>query len=169
MNASGNDLGGPLYSPAEICKWFDLPRTTLFRWEREGDIQPAERIGGERAYRRHHIAQILHLVRTRLRTQSLLAARSESPGPVLTLQDWERLYLAEYFTYEDHSHGLQQLYGVATRKPLEEGTVRLLVEDALRRPPGDRLRVAIWQLVLHSDRDRQAASSREEDPNDADS
>ena len=51
-----------IYSPSEVCETFEIAKSTLYRWEREGKIPPAPRkISGEREYKQTHIQKIAEI------------------------------------------------------------------------------------------------------------
>jgi DNA-binding transcriptional MerR regulator len=138
------------YSPAEICEWFDIPRTTLFRWEDSGEVPRAERgPRGQRIYRQRHLRRIADVVRTKAHDEISLSERHDLEGPSELL---ERVYKAELFGSDDPKHGLEQLKGLATGRDLSPKTVRILVNEALGRPRGDDLRRQVWDLLLAYDR-----------------
>src|SRR5207248_930785 len=58
------------FSPADICQWFEIPRTTLFRWEDTGLIPRTHRgLRGERVYDRRHLHAIAAIVRQKTREE----------------------------------------------------------------------------------------------------
>src|SRR5688500_2154541 len=104
--------GGPNveYSPSELCEWFGIPRTTLFRWEALGEIPPTERDERGRTgrrYRRAHVDRVAELVRAKIRDEMNLAVRQDR-GPLPDLL--ERLHRCEYFA-RSPEEGLRQLQG----------------------------------------------------------
>ncbi len=141
---------GVSFSPAEICEWFDIPRTTLFRWEDDGLIRRAERKGprAERVYRREHVQDLLIVVRERMEHELDLAERHDPYGAFPPPAFLERLYLIEFFADEDPLHGLRQLRGLARQRDLRPETLRRVVEVALSCDRGDALRAEIWRFLL---------------------
>lgn len=133
------------FSPAEMCAWFDIPRTTLFRWEDEGLIPPAERKGSqaERVYHREHVACLFKVVREKMEHELDLAQRHDPYAAYPSLALMERMYLIEFFASDNPKHGLEQLGGLSRKHALKVETLRKIVEYALSRSRGDRLRVAI--------------------------
>jgi DNA-binding transcriptional MerR regulator len=61
------------FSPAMISSLFDINKSTLLRWEREGVLPPVQRDlssrQGERAYNQADIRAIMHLQRAQLQRQ----------------------------------------------------------------------------------------------------
>jgi len=140
-------------SPGDLCERFEIPRTTLFRWEERGDI-PKTRRGARdsRIYRREHVEAVARLVRDKTGEEYKAANEGgERPQPEALAQLWERLYLADYFGGPDPRHALDQLRGLARATRLSSRAVRVLVQDAQRRPIGDEARVKIWEILLALD------------------
>src|SRR5688572_9214575 len=123
------------YSPVDICDWFNISRTTLFRWEENGDISKAERgPRGQRIYRRQHVEQISKLVRKKIR-EDIDSQRKYNPdGAACSPLGMERLYQAEFFGGSDPMHGLHQLRGLALAGHLTTEATERLVEYALKQP-----------------------------------
>ena len=141
------------FSPAEICEWFSIPRTTLFRWEKDGIIPPTERHGsrGDRIYRQDHVRRIFNVVRGHMRRELAAAQKADPYDSFPSMEMQERLYLAEFFGSESQKDGLRQLRGLANRRDLKPETIRKVVAVALGRERGDALRVEIWQFLLEYD------------------
>ena len=145
------------YSPAEICKWFGIPRTTLFRWENAGEIPNTDRGSkGERVYAQKHIKKIAELARARLSEEIDLAARYHPASQAITLDFLERLGLIKFFSSrnDDRDRGLEALEGLARQKRFSPETESALFEEAQRRPPEDKIRQRILQLILFHDQQR---------------
>ena len=140
------------YTPVDICRWFSIPRTTLFRWEQTGEIPKADRIKKDRRiYRRQHVKRIAELMREKLQEEMRFALRHNPSGAYPTLEMQERLYRYEFFGEKNSKHGLQQLQGLAARKALSPETVEALASDALNRPPQDEVRARIWKVLATND------------------
>lgn len=148
------------YSPAEICQWFGLPRTTLFRWEELGEIPKTIRgPKGERIYEQKHIKKIASIVRARLRQEIDLAAEYHPSSPAITFELQERLDLVKFFSSndDDQERGLEALMGLSTQKRFSPETEGALFEEAQRRHPEDKIRQKILQVILFHDQQRSAA------------
>jgi hypothetical protein len=142
------------YSPANICLWFGIPRTTLFRWEELGLIPKADRdTKGQRSYRRLHIKKISDMVRARLREEVDLATKYNPESPAITQDILERLDMIKFFSSSgsDQERGLEALLGLARQKRFRQETIRALIEEAYQRPPEDSVRQKIWELILFHD------------------
>lgn len=147
------------YSPAEICRWFGIPRTTLFRWEQSGEIPHTSRGSkGERVYGQKHIKKIAILVRTRLGEEIDLAAKYYPSSPAITLDLMERLDLIKFFSFkeDDRERGLEALMGLSRQKRFAPETEGALFEEARRRPSEDKVRQKILEVILFHDQQRSA-------------
>lgn len=145
------------YSPAEICLWFGIPRTTLFRWEDLGDIPRAARGSkGERMYEQKHIIKIGDMVRARLREEIELAAKYHPSSPAITLELLERLDLVKFFSSndDDKERGLEALMGLARQKRFNPETEDALFDEARRRSSEDKVRQKILKVILFHDEQR---------------
>jgi DNA-binding transcriptional MerR regulator len=145
------------YSPAEICQWFGLPRTTLFRWEELGEIPKTSRGSkGERVYGQKHFKKIASMVRARLRQEIDLAAEYHPSSPAITFELQERLDLVKFFSSndDDQERGLEALMGLARQKRFNPETEGALFEEARRRPSEDKVRQKILQVILFHDQQR---------------
>lgn len=140
------------FTPAEICSWFDVPRTTLFRWEQQGEIPKAERgPKEERIYRREHLRRIADIIRKKIEEEIRAGIRHEPDGEFPPLKVQERLYRTEFFGERNPQDGLRQLQGLAVNQALSPDTVVALANSALGRPPHDRLRAKIWSVLALND------------------
>jgi DNA-binding transcriptional MerR regulator len=152
------------YSPAEICRFFGLSRTTLFRWEDTGEIRAAERNGkNQRVYRTDHLRSIVEHLRKKIReaydNYTVEADRNdlqdETSSEELGLEAQERLFRLEVMSdalgKENRFDGLKQLRGLLTRRPFSAETVEFLTEHARNKPVGDLERQEIWKLLAEND------------------
>jgi DNA-binding transcriptional MerR regulator len=140
------------FAPAEICSWFNIPRTTLFRWESLGDIPRAERgVKGERIYRREHLCRVADILRKKLAEEVQESIKNNPKGAVPPLELLERLYRAEFFADKNPRDGLRQLQGLALNRALSQETIAALANKALSLPPQDRLRAKIWSVLALND------------------
>jgi len=140
------------FTPADICGWFNIPRTTLFRWEQLNEIPKADRgPKGERIYRREHLRHIVELLRKNVGNEMRSAIKHNPNGSYPTLEMQERLYRLEFFGEKNPKAGLQQLQGLARIKALSPDTVEALANRALTRPPHDELRAKIWTVLALND------------------
>ena len=135
-----------VYRTSEVCKWFDIPRTTLFRWEEDARIPQTERTGkNQRIYRQEHLERISEIVLEIMRVEQENCANQDNLCS--TLETMERRYRLEYFSRRDEQHSLRQLEGLALKGELSQKTIQYLIEDALSRDDGDPVRVKIWEIL----------------------
>lgn len=142
------------YSPADICQWFGIPRTTLFRWESQGQIPEAERnLKGERVYTRHHLREIAQTVQGKVKQQLRIQLKSLD-----TLEKskalFEQLYVAKFFEAGESEKPLvlDDLKALAAQRRLSPTLLQAINEEAMVRPMGDKVRSAIWEILLAQDK-----------------
>lgn len=147
-----------IYTPAEICAWFEITRTTLFRWEDSGEVPKAERgPQGERLYTKEHLQQIAKVVLRKMREDLELAVRQNPDSEVLTKGFLERLYKVEYFGMNPErkenkpapASVLHTLEGSGKKFGLSDSTVDSLIDEARKRPRGDPKAIKIWRLLAN--------------------
>lgn len=140
------------FTPAEVCGRFDIPRTTLFRWEQLGEIPKPERgAKEERIYRREHLHAIAGILRKKIEDEIRSSLKHHPDAAFFPLELQERLYRTEFFGDKDPQDGLRQLQGLAVNQALSPDTVAALASNALSRPPRDRLRAKIWSVLALND------------------
>jgi DNA-binding transcriptional MerR regulator len=142
------------YSPADICQWLGIPRTTLFRWESQGQIPRALRnLKGERVYERHHLQQIAETVQGKVKQQLRIQIKSLD-----TLEEskalFEQHYVAKFLAAKEPEKplALDDLKALATQRRLSPTLLQAINEEAMVRPVGDKVRSAIWELLLAQDK-----------------
>lgn len=138
------------YSPADICKWFNIPRTTLFRWEEEGRI-PLVKRGKKRRriYEDKHLRAISSIILNNISADIKNSAEQDSP--TFSIETQEKLYRARFFSGFDVEHNIQQLAGLARIHDLSADTINILAIYGLNLPVGDPIRRMIWELFLVND------------------
>lgn len=136
------------YGPGEVCSWLDLPRTTLFRWESNGNIPTTERgQRGGRLYTGEAVFTIIDLVRDRIGEQ--IAERTRRGLPMMDGPLIELLYRTKLL--RDPARGLDQMRSLANARPLSQKTSSLLIGAALELPIGHEYRSAVWKIMIASD------------------
>lgn len=65
------------YSPSEVCEFFDISKSTLFKWEQDGKIAPTRKLSGEREYNQSHIKEIAEIKIQLLKRDLRRATRTE--------------------------------------------------------------------------------------------
>lgn len=130
------------YSTAEICEMFDISKSTLFRWEKEGGLPPVERdVNGQRLYSQVHLEAISKRLIKRLGKEIEQAASRDNDR---TLQALTETVSLRKFLAGDET-GLREL-GEYEQLPSEMITqlLRVAVE---RSRPGERLFCDILEVA----------------------
>ncbi len=136
-----------IYTPAQICKMFDVSKSTLFRWEREGHIPPAQRDWqGYRQYTSEHVQALLkkHL-------DKLMSRGSEGPATQEKLERYTELASLQKFINGKDKLGLSEL---AEHESLSAETIYRLLQEAQRYDPSDEMFGQIIELVYNKTRKR---------------
>ena len=133
-----------VYSPAQICRKFDISKSTLFRWEDNGYIPAPDRnLRGERCYTQSDleaIARFFQSRRHRQRYAQILAEDNEDTRPKLE-ELGEQNALFKFVNLRDPT-GLVELREYS---PLQPSTIRQLLKVAVEKcdPNGDRF----WDIM----------------------
>lgn len=142
------------YSPNEICQWFGIPRTTLFRWEEQKLIPAADRnLKGERVFKQSHLKKIADMVAERIREQTKLRrGRATTIALLHTLS--EQLHVAKFFSAVESEKELELewLKNAVKVNNLQTSSINALFEEARQRPVGDNIRTGILELILENER-----------------
>lgn len=119
------------YTPAEICKMFDISKSTLFRWEREGEISPPDRdLRQRRYYTQKHRAEIAELLMRR-DYERMMRAEKE-PGAEERMKALsEQISLRKFVHLQDRTG----LYQLAEHETLSSDTIHQLLQEAQRYEP----------------------------------
>lgn len=136
------------YGPGQICSWLDLPRTTLFRLEANGNIPTTQR--GQRdghLYTGEAVLVIVDLVRDRIGDE--IGERTRRGLPLMDDSLIELLYRTKVLL--DPASGLDQMRSLAEGRPLSQKTSSLLIDAALKLPVGHEYRSAVWEIMITSD------------------
>lgn len=133
------------YTPAQICKMFDISKSTLFRWEREGHIPPARRDWqGYRQYTSEHVQALL-----KRRVAKLMSGRNEGPATQKKLEQYTELASLQKFINQKDKLGLNEL---AEHEFLSAETIHRLLQEAQRYDPADEVFGQIIELVYSQTR-----------------
>lgn len=159
------------YTPADICRFFGLSRTTLFRWEDQGEITAAKRDKkGQRIYKREHLLAIAERVRNKLKEEIRNVYKYHPDDQYATLEMLEQLYRVELLQEQEPLEAIRNLRALVKRRrknhlsseapdePVEllhSETIDLLIEIARSRPRGDKVRKAVWDLLRQYENDDQ--------------
>jgi DNA-binding transcriptional MerR regulator len=141
-----------ILSPAEVSEWFDIPRTTLFRWEREGAIPEAERRGrGERIFSQQLLPEIEEAVRRQIAAELEAAERHGTSEPFPRPEDQERMLLSRFISTTNKLKALEPLAALAERGLLSDRACELLISYAQDQSRTDPVRCGIWNLLAAND------------------
>jgi DNA-binding transcriptional MerR regulator len=134
------------YTPAEVCEIFDISKSTLFRWEKEGRISSPDRdLRQQRWYTQGHMAEIGRLLFRRQAQQ--LANTEHQPGAEQRMDALhEQISLNKFAVLGD----IRGLYELAERETLAKATIRQLLLEASRRDPSDEAFRWIVKRVIGS-------------------
>jgi transposase-like protein len=113
------------YSPVELCRLFDISKSTLLRWEEEGTLGPVERDAhGQRCYSHEHLRTISYRQKERLACDRDRALQSGNQGMLAMV---EATIAMHDFLVGDPT-GLRLL---SERPPFPTRMVRLLLQFVL--------------------------------------
>jgi len=136
--------GENVYSPAQVCRKFDISKSTLFRWEAEGHIPAPDRnLRGERHYTQSDFETIARFVQSRWHRQryaQILAEDTQGTRSKL-VELGEQNALFKFVNLRDPT-GLVELREYS---PLQPSTIRQLLRVALDDydPSEDRF----WDII----------------------
>jgi len=161
-------MSGPRpFSPATISDLFDISKSTLLRWEREGVLPPVKRDRssrqGERAYTRADVRAIQQKQRAQLRRQlshiSEAAEKGEEDEEEALRNQREILETQSLHKFlAGNPTGLAEL---GEYQELMPETVRRLASVAVERyAPGDDDYAAIMAVVARQSRRLTGAAGR---------
>lgn len=148
--ASNVKNGKRVFFPSDVCRIFNLPRTTLFRWESEGKIPNVPRRKKDRYYLPEHMEIIKNLVLGRV---SKDYSHADSQIKKETQALLEERYRAKFIYSEDQINALNHLQelGVNDIGELSPITIQMLVDEAMKLDRGDEIRKRIWKLLTKYD------------------
>lgn len=94
------------YTTAEVCELFNISKSTLFRWEREGILPPIPRdLGGQREYGKEHLRKISDKQKEKIHRRLDQIAEKSEPDNQMVL--FETLSLNKFL--EGNTIGLFEL------------------------------------------------------------
>ena len=146
-----------VYSTAEVCELFQIHKSTLFRWEREGRLPNIPRRAGQRQFSEEHLKMISQLKLEALSRQYANAAKRED------LQELEALHpqISWYKLLGGAILGVNELKQMENIS--DEMIVNLLRVAIDRFSPEDQLFWNIIQAVCyHKERENRDVSPTEE-------
>jgi hypothetical protein len=143
---------------SDICLWFGLDRSTLFRWEKDGDIPKATRkeASGKsvRTYDKAQVKEIVTFLRKELKDEFDRAAENENLEQMSSID--KRIQQHKLFAYAlDKGRssllklGIEGFAGIY--KPLKEDDEALLLELAKLIPRGTKERKFVWEVLAENE------------------
>lgn len=139
---------GGLIGPKDVIQYTGLPRTTLFRWEAQGELGVVSR--GRKAVRNYdfdNLSRIHQSNRAIIEKKIMESVNFGREGDLPGL--YERLYLSLMMV--DPNQALEKLYEQAQAQPLSESCIGLLIRQANGKEKGNPLRVLTWKTLIASD------------------
>lgn len=133
------------YSPAQVAEMFNVSKSTLYRWEREGKLpRPARDLRG-RQYGREELRVIAQLAEIEpLKRRIHQVYELDDPAATEALEDLaEKLSLDKFVML----HDLTGLYELAERPKLKSETIRRLLQEALQYEPTDEVFKEIIRII----------------------
>ncbi len=137
-----------VYSTAEICEMFDISKSTLFRWEREGILDPVPRdISNQRQYGQEHITAISEIQKEKLSKRYERAMTRGNANGVLKIA--EAVSLRKFLEQD-----MTGLYELAEMQDVSGDTLKQLMKIALEEyDPDDEIFCEIvrvlWEQTRH--------------------
>jgi DNA-binding transcriptional MerR regulator len=134
------------YSTSEICAMFNISKSTLFRWEKEGLLPVVSRdISGKRQYSHEHISAISERQKRRLGKQFAHAIEAGSEGNIIKIS--EALAIRKFLEGD-----ITGIYELAELPEISTETLRQLMQIGLDQfQPGDRMFCEIIRVLwIHS-------------------
>ena len=137
-----------IYSTAEICEMFGISKSTLFRWEREGQLPTIPRdISGQRQYNIDHISAISKRQKTQLGKRYAHAIRA---GDEDSLQQISEAVAMRKFLEGD----ITGLYELAELPEVSNDTLRQIMQIGLdQHEPGEQTFCEIIRVLWEHTRD----------------
>ncbi len=139
------------YTTATLCEMFNISRSTLFRWERQGKLPsgdpfpPVSRdVNGQRQYSWKHRAAI---AKYQLKRRFEQIASAEDQAYAIDNVDivWEQLSLYKFIELRD-STGLREL---SERPTLAPDIIHQLLREATKYHPSEEMFCQIVSLVYN--------------------
>ena len=136
------------YSTSEICAMFNISKSTLFRWEKEGQLPVVPRdISGQRQYTQVHISNISERQKQRLGKQFAHAIKAGSEANLIKIS--EALSMRKFLEGD-----LTGIYELAELQEISNDTLRQLMQIGLDQfQPGDRTFCEIIRVLWEHTRD----------------
>jgi DNA-binding transcriptional MerR regulator len=137
-----------VYATAEICEMFSISKSTLFRWEREGQLPPIPRdISGQRQYSLDHLIAISERQKKKLGVQYAHAIKAGNE--ISLLQISEAVAMRKFLEGD-----ITGLYELAELPEVSNDTLKQIMQIGLDQyEPGDRTFCEIIRVLWEHSRD----------------
>jgi DNA-binding transcriptional MerR regulator len=137
-----------IYATAEICEMFSISKSTLFRWEREGQLPPIPRdISGQRQYNLDHLIAISERQKKKLGVQYAHAIKAGNE--ISLLQISEAVAMRKFLEGD-----ITGLYELAELPEVSNDTLKQIMQIGLDQyEPGDRTFCEIIRVLWEHSRD----------------
>jgi DNA-binding transcriptional MerR regulator len=137
-----------VYATAEICAMFSISKSTLFRWEREGQLPPIPRdISGQRQYSLDHLIAISERQKKKLGVQYAHAIKDGNE--ISLLQISEAVAMRKFLEGD-----ITGLYELAELPEVSNDTLKQIMQIGLDQyEPGDRIFCEIIRVLWEHSRD----------------
>ncbi len=137
-----------IYSTAEICEMFNISKSTLFRWEKVGQLPVVPRdISGQRKYTIEHISAISERQKQQLGKQFAHAIKTGDETNLLQIS--EALSMRKFLEGD-----MTGIYELAELPEISHDTLRQLMQIGLDQfKPGDQIFCEIIRVIWEHTRD----------------
>jgi len=131
-----------IYSTVEICEMFKISKSTLFRWEKEGQLPAVPRdITGQRQYSQEHIRTISKRQKQQLGKQFAHAIKTGNESNLLQIS--EAISMRKFLEGD-----ITGIYELAELPEISQDTLRQLMQLGLNQfEPGDRIFCEIIRVL----------------------
>jgi len=137
-----------IYSTAEVCEMFNISKSTLFRWERDGELPPIARdITGQRQYNLDHITAISEKQKKQLGKRYAHAIKTGNETSLIRIT--EAVAIRKFLEGD-----ITGLYELAELPDVTPDTLRQIMQIGLDQyQPGDRTFCEIIRVLWEHSRD----------------
>jgi DNA-binding transcriptional MerR regulator len=136
------------YSTAEICEMFGISKSTLFRWERDGQLPAIPRdITGQRQFSREHLIAISERQKKQLSRQYAHAIKADDQDSLKQIS--EAVAMRKFLEGD-----VTGLYELAELETVSSDTLRQIMQIGLEQyNPGDQTFCEIIRVLWEHSRE----------------
>jgi hypothetical protein len=130
------------YSTAEVCEMFNISKSTLFRWEKEGQLPAVPRdLTGQRQYSQEHLSAISDRQKQQLGKQFAHAIKAGNETSLLRIS--EAIAMRKFLEGD-----ITGIYELAELQEVSDDTLRQLMQLGLDQfDPRDRIFCEIIRVL----------------------